>query len=65
MTRYKVRGFAMVPVEVTMFINAKNEANAKKAALRAFTMDPSKYVVHMSEDYACAHDWQPNVEEAA
>lgn len=55
----------MVPVEVTMFINAKNEANAKKAALRAFTMDPSKYVVHMSEDYACAHDWQPNVEEAA
>lgn len=65
MKRYKVSGFAMVPVKVEMFIHAKNEKTARNAALSVFAKDPSRHVQHRSEDYEAAHEWQPHVEEAS
>lgn len=62
--RFTVRGFALVPIEVVVKVNAINETTARTAALRLFKKNALEYVVHNSEDYAAVFDWQPHVVES-
>ena len=63
--KWTVTGYAMVPIEVEMVVEAATKEEAEANALKAFKADPnrSKFVVPNSSDETAAHDWRPHAEQ--
>lgn len=63
MSRYKVTGHALVPVEVVMMISAASASQAIATASNDFKCDPEKYIISGSGDMRSAYDFEPHAEE--
>lgn len=58
--KYQVTGYAMIPIEVSITVQAKSDTEAKLKALKLFDENPRKHTVPGSEDPYTVHDFQPN-----
>lgn len=65
MTPYLVKGFAFVPVEVQIVVEAGNSRQAITIAKRKFKADKTAHIISNSEDYAAAFDWRPTAEKVS
>lgn len=59
--KYKVRGYAFIPIEVAMDVEASNADHARRKAVEAFKASErkSRFVVPGTEDEAAVFDWEP------
>lgn len=60
--KYRVHGYAMIPVEAEITIEASSPEEALKLALGEFERDKIGLLIENSEDYQAAFDWQPSVD---
>lgn len=63
MKTYRLTGYALVPVEVEMEVDAEDEQTAIQIGQAHFKSDPSAYVVSNSADECSACDWEPSATE--
>lgn len=60
MPKFQVFGFALVPVELSIEIEAEAPAAAVVAALNQFATTPRAGVItHGTEDHSSVHSWVP------
>jgi hypothetical protein len=64
MKTYIVKGYAFVPVEISITVQAGNSRQAVTIAKRTFKADKTAHIVGNSEDYTAAFGWEPTAEEA-
>lgn len=60
--KFRVSGFAMIPIEVQMVVEAPTEYLAKRAALDLFNhpnCSRRDFIVGGSEDESAVHAWEP------
>lgn len=59
--KYKVRGYAFIPIEVAMDVEANNPEHARLKAVESFRASDrkSRFVVPGTEDEAAVFDWEP------
>ena len=57
--KYKVTGYALVPLRIEIEVNSTSHTCAKKTAERLFetTIDKKTFIVGGSEDLACVYDF--------
>lgn len=60
MSHYRVTGFALVPVEVAVRLEAVSEADAKTIAKTLFRENTRKYIIPGSSDESAAFDFIPS-----
>jgi|GEM_PF-5297952 len=59
---YVVRGYALVPHEVEIWVEAESPRQAMQKAKRIFERGPNRgqWIVGNSEDISAAYDFEPN-----
>ena len=59
---YVVRGYALVPHEVEIWVEAESPRQAMQKAKRIFERGPNRgqWIVSNSEDICAAYDFEPN-----
>lgn len=62
--KYRVHGYAMVPVEAEITVEAESPEKALEIARREFDRDRISLLTENSEDYYAACDWKPSVQPA-
>jgi hypothetical protein len=60
--KWRVHGYALVPVEVEMEVAACTEKGALAIAQHRFKMNKNQYVYGSSVDGGAAYDWEPTAE---
>lgn len=63
MKRFRVKGYALVPVEIAMEVVAQNEAQAKQQAEMIFKRPSTKrqqLIVPGTDDELAVHDFRAN-----
>jgi hypothetical protein len=63
MPKFKVSGWAFVPVFVEIEVTVGGRSEAQAEAMKRFKADPAAYVVPNSTDDNAVHDWHPHVIE--
>ncbi len=60
--KYRVHGYAMIPVEAEITVEAESPEKAMEIAQREFERDKIGLLIENSENYQAAFNWQPSVE---
>ena len=61
--KFKVTGYAFVPVEVSLEVEASSVEKAKQKAVIVFNASQQKqnFILPETEDYAAVFDWLPSL----
>lgn len=61
--KFRVHGYAMIPVTAETTVEANSPEEAIEIAQRDFERDKIGLLVQNSEDYNAAFDWRPSAEQ--
>lgn len=60
--KFRIHGYAMIPIEAEIVVEADSPEKALELAQREFERDKIGLLIENSEDYQAAFDWQPTAE---